>query len=121
MNFKIDTKEKMHVINVQEDALTENMTEEIRELLLPYLNEPVKNIVIKLKQVKNMDDAIAITFGSIQKDFYDAGNSMVICEMGKEIQKDLDDKDLLDALNITPTESEAWDIVQMEEIEREFL
>ena len=24
-------------------------------------------------------------------------------------------------MNVTPTESEAWDIVQMEEIEREFL
>jgi hypothetical protein len=26
---------------------------------------------------------------------------------------------ILDVLNTTPTESEAWDIVQMEEIERE--
>jgi hypothetical protein len=26
-----------------------------------------------------------------------------------------------DILNLTPTESEAWDIVQMEEIERELL
>jgi hypothetical protein len=29
--------------------------------------------------------------------------------------------ELLDLMNITPTESEAWDIVQMEEIERELL
>jgi hypothetical protein len=29
--------------------------------------------------------------------------------------------ELLELLNITPTESEAWDIVQMEEIERELL
>jgi len=29
--------------------------------------------------------------------------------------------ELLDFLNHTPTESEAWDIVQMEEIERELL
>ena len=33
----------------------------------------------------------------------------------------LDTNDLLEILNITPTESEAWDIVQMEEIEREYL
>jgi hypothetical protein len=33
----------------------------------------------------------------------------------------LDELDLTDILNITPTESEAWDIVQMEEIERELL
>ena len=30
-------------------------------------------------------------------------------------------QDLFDLLNITPTESEAWDIVQMEEVERELL
>jgi hypothetical protein len=28
---------------------------------------------------------------------------------------------LLELMNVTPTESEAWDIVQMEEIERELL
>jgi hypothetical protein len=33
----------------------------------------------------------------------------------------LDNNDLLEILNVTPTESEAWDIVQMEEIEREYL
>jgi len=30
-------------------------------------------------------------------------------------------EDLPDVLNITPTESEAWDIVQMDEIERELM
>jgi len=33
----------------------------------------------------------------------------------------LDHDNLLELLNTTPTESEAWDIVQMEEIERELL
>ena len=33
----------------------------------------------------------------------------------------LDEKELLEGMNITPSESEAWDIVQMEEVERELL
>jgi hypothetical protein len=33
----------------------------------------------------------------------------------------LEKNELLELMNVTPTESEAWDIVQMEEIEREFL
>jgi hypothetical protein len=33
----------------------------------------------------------------------------------------LDKEEYLELMNITPTESEAWDIVQMEEIERELL
>jgi hypothetical protein len=37
------------------------------------------------------------------------------------LEDQLDKWELLELLNITPTESEAWDIVQMEEIERELL
>ncbi len=33
----------------------------------------------------------------------------------------LDENELLEVMNVTPTESEAGDIVQMEEIERELL
>ena len=119
MNFKIDTKEKMHVISVEEKNLTVNMTEDMRNLLLPYLDRPIKNIIIDLKQVDKMDDKMAVSLAEIQATFYNSGNSMVICELKKSIQKELDEKDLLDQLNITPTESEAWDIVQMEEMERE--
>ena len=121
MNFKIDTKEKMHVITVEEDSLTVNMTEDIKLLLLPYLNQPIKNIIVNLKLVSHLDDEIAVLLAEIQNTFYTAGNSMVICELTKNIRNSLDEKDLLDQLNITPTESEAWDIVQMEEIEREYL
>ena len=42
-----------------------------------------------------------------------------ISDLQKQVEKYLDEKELLDLMNITPTESEAWDIVQMEEIERE--
>jgi Trp operon repressor len=37
------------------------------------------------------------------------------------VENALDKEELLELLNSTPTESEAWDIVQMEEIERELL
>jgi hypothetical protein len=33
----------------------------------------------------------------------------------------LEQKELLEFMNVTPSESEAWDMVQMEEIERELL
>ncbi len=33
----------------------------------------------------------------------------------------LEENELLEVMNVTPTVSEAWDIVQMEEIERELL
>jgi hypothetical protein len=39
----------------------------------------------------------------------------------KEVEDFLDKTDLLELMNVTPTESEAYDILQMEEIERELL
>ena len=41
--------------------------------------------------------------------------------MQKSVEKFLEQNNLLEMLNVTPTQSEAWDIVQMEELEREFL
>jgi hypothetical protein len=45
----------------------------------------------------------------------------VVCALSDHLQDILDKSDYAELLNMTPTESEAWDIVQMEEIERELL
>ena len=121
MKVKIDTKEKMHVITIVDENLSANMSEEIKSLLLPYLDQPIKNLVINFKNVKNMDEASAGTFLEVQQIYYDRGNSMVFCNLQSEVEDFLEEKELLEDMNVTPTESEAWDIVQMEEIEREFL
>jgi hypothetical protein len=41
--------------------------------------------------------------------------------MQTAVSEKLDEMQLLELMNVTPTESEAWDIVQMEEIERELM
>lgn len=121
MEFKIDTKEKMHVITVQEKNLTANMTEELRNALLPYLQKYVKNVVINFKNVDEMDDQAATELLNIQQKFYDSNYSMVFCEFRPTVEDFLEKNEFLEEMNVTPTESEAWDIVQMEEIERELL
>jgi hypothetical protein len=57
----------------------------------------------------------------VQQKFYEEGASFVVCCLQKNVESFLDDKELLEIMNFTPTESEAYDIVQMEEIERELL
>ena len=57
----------------------------------------------------------------LQQRFYEQNRSFVICELQPSVENALDKEELLELLNSTPTESEAWDIVQMEEIERELL
>jgi anti-anti-sigma factor len=121
MQFKIDTKEKFHVITVPGPTLSASMTEELGECLLPYLQNDVKNIVLVLKDIENIDNAAAEKLVSIQQKYYENGASFVICELQKPVEELLDRDELLEIMNVTPTQSEAWDIVQMEEIERELL
>ena len=121
MKVKIDTKEKFHVISPEDPVLSANMTEELNELLLPYTEKETRNVVLKLRAVKEIDKTVAETLLNLQRTFYDKNASFVICEMQKPVEEYFEQLELLDVLNFTPTESEAWDIVQMEEIEREFL
>jgi len=121
MQVKIDTREKFHAITIQETNLAANMTADLEKSLLPLLQNEVKNVVLILKDIQNVDDAAAESLVKIQQEFYDNGNSFVICELTPEVEKSLETSSLLELMNVIPTASEAADIVQMEEVERELL
>jgi anti-anti-sigma factor len=121
MKVKIDTKEKFHAITVSERSLSASMTEELEDQLTKYLQNDLKNVVLNLKELEVVDNEIAEKLVNIQQKFYESKASFVICELKPQVEKLLDDLDLLEMMNVTHTESEAWDIVQMEEIERELL
>ncbi len=121
MEFKIDTKEKMHVILLNEDFSSANMSEELEKTCKSFLNKPIKNVIVNLSKVTKIDSKITESFLNLQQSFAEAGVSLVFCCLDKSIMKQLEEIEVDDMLNITPTESEAWDIVQMEEIEREYL
>ena len=46
MMVKIDTREKFHVITIHEAVLAANMTEKMDKVLLPLLDDNVKNVII---------------------------------------------------------------------------
>ena len=121
MQVKIDTKEKFHVITIQERSLTANMTAEIEGSLSTYLQNVVNNVILNLGQVTEMDLTTAESIIKVQQTYYEQSASFVICELQKSVEDFLDQNELLEMMNVTPTQSEAWDIVQMEEIERELL
>jgi anti-anti-sigma factor len=121
MNVKIDTKEKFTVITPEETGFAANMTAELNHLLLPYLQKGIPHIVFNMVNVKTIDEIVGTLLSDVQQQFYEHNCSFVICNLQKEVEQLLDEKELLELMNVTPTESEAWDIVQMEEIERELL
>ena len=121
MQVKIDTKEKFHVITLNEVHLAANIAAELSALVLKFLDEPVKNVVLKLPAVETLEESGAEELARLQQTFYEKNASFVVCELAPAIEEKLDQLELLETMNVTPTESEAWDIVQMEEIERELL
>jgi anti-anti-sigma factor len=120
MNVKIDTREKFHAITILEKDFAANMTAELDKCLLPLLQNGVKNVVLNLKDIQNIDKAAAERLAGLQQTFYDNNASFVICCLSKPVEETLDGYGFLELMNCTPTETEAWDIVQMEEIEREW-
>lgn len=121
MNVKTDTKERFTVITPEEAHLSVNMTEELSHLLLGYLQKDIPHIVFNMHTVQSVDESMAENIAGIQQQFYEKNVSFVICCLQPAVQQLLDKKELSDVMNTTPSESEAWDIVQMEEIERELL
>jgi anti-anti-sigma factor len=121
MQVKTDTKERFHAITLPGPVLSATMTDELVACLVPYLQNDVKNVVLNLSEVKEMEPGLAARLVEIQQQFYENQASFVLCCVDKQLEDQLDKWELLELLNITPTESEAWDIVQMEEIERELL
>lgn len=121
MNFKIDTKEKFTVITPLQTVLSDNLTAELNQIATNCLHSDIKNVVINMKEVVSLDEPAATNLTSLQQSFYENNTSFVICEMQNTVSVKLEEMDILELLNVTPTESEAWDIVQMEEIERELM
>ena len=121
MQVKIDTREKFYAITIQESILAANMTEDLEKVLLPIIGQDVKNVVLILKDIPEVEEAAADSLVKIQQAFYDNSASFVICELTPQVEQYLEDDGFLELMNVTPTESEAWDIVQLEEVERELL
>jgi anti-anti-sigma factor len=121
LNVKIDTKEKFTVLTLETADISANMSASLMEQCNLVLNSPQKNLVLKLEKVQSMEAEVVNALTETQQSFYENSASFVICGIKEKLETYLEQMEVLEMWNITPTESEAWDIVQMEEIERELL
>jgi len=120
MNFKIDTREKFTVITPFSDFLSDNLTAELLSITDGFKQNKI-NLVINFKNVVFIKEQVIEQIAALQQEFYSNKLSFVVCEIQQPVKTVLEKLQLDDVLNIAPTETEAWDIVQMEEIERELL
>jgi anti-anti-sigma regulatory factor len=120
MKFKIDTKEKFTVITPISENLSDNLTAELIQTATAFLQKDDRNVVLNLKNVFSITESAAAMMVKLEQTFHENNASFVMCELQPSVQQQFTEYDF-EFRNITPTESEAWDIVQMEEIERELM
>jgi anti-anti-sigma factor len=121
MQYQTEPKEKFTVIKILDTTLSSNLVPELAEITQEILAKSPKNLVLNLEKVQSLEAPILEQLAQSQEQFYDNNASFVICCLSDSLNKQLDQSDWGEVMNTTPTESEAWDIVQMEEIERELL
>jgi len=121
MQYQTEPKEKFTVIKILDTTLSSNLVPELAKITQEILAKSPKNLVLNLEKVQTLEEPVLEQLAQSQEQFYDNNASFVICCLSDSLNKQLDQSDWGDIMNTTPTETEAWDIVQMEEIERELL
>lgn len=120
MKVKISTNGKFHAITVLEPILAANMTAALQHLCEPFLTKDVKNLLLNLKDIQKIDSAAADVLLELRNLFFTNRASFVLCELQPSVKKYFEQNEQFELLQIAPTQSEASDIIFMEEIEREF-
>ncbi len=120
MNFKIDTREKFTIITPVSDFLSDSLTEEFLKLVQSFYEKQI-SLVINFKNVITTNEHFIKQIAALKNEFYSKNVSFILCELTLPVIAFINQLYMNEVLIITPTETEAWDIVQMEEIERELL
>ena len=121
MKVKTDTKEKFVVFTLQEREISANMAENLAGKLISNAANVPPHLILNMSEVSRVDPDCLQKLAEVAVLYREKGLSMVVCCLGEQPAALARELDLDEILNIAPTESEAWDIVQMEEIERELL
>ena len=118
MNFTVNNKEKHHLVTCNIENLNSVVSSELKSELVVVNKEGSKNIVLDLSATKYADSSglSAVLLGN--RLCRDSGGTFVLTGLNEHIEKLIEIAQLDRVLNITPTLSEAVDLVFMEEIER---
>jgi anti-anti-sigma regulatory factor len=120
MRFKIDTKEKIVIFRPEIQALDANLSEAfIRQITeLPELDG--RNLILDMALVESADEAGIQAILTVYGQQYDSNLSCAITNVNNTLTAGLNQHSEYE-LNITPTLSEAIDMVMMESLERDLL
>ncbi|WPQ62527.1 hypothetical protein SIO70_29635 [Chitinophaga sancti] len=120
MEFKIDTKEKILVIQPQISLLDANLADAfVKEVSdLPGLEG--RNLILDMALVSNVEEAGLKAILTVYYQQYDSGLSCAITGLNSGLLAQIKAADE-NVVNLAPTMLEAIDLVMMEDLERELL
>ena len=114
----IDTQDKYTLVTVGAERLNSLNAPELKSNFVVLSNGGVRNIIINLEQVQYSDSSgiSALLVGN--RLCADAGGTFVVAAAKDPVKKVMKIAQIDKVINMTPTTSEAVDLVFMDEIER---
>lgn len=118
MQFKIDTKEKILIFRLEEAGLDAKMAADFENTVLAAPGLEGSNLILDLHSLQSADPEALKAIFTVYQQRYNQGLSAAVAGLNKVLTAQLSDQ-YPEMLNIVPTESEAIDMVMMEDFERE--
>ncbi|TVR41335.1 MAG: anti-sigma factor antagonist [Cryomorphaceae bacterium] len=119
MNFEVKNEEKHAMVQSHVEKLDSMNAPDLKSELVMLNKNGVRNIVLNLEKTRYCDSSglSAILVGN--RLCKNANGTFVVTGLQSTVQKMITISQLDSVLNITPTQSEAVDLIMMEEVERE--
>ncbi len=118
MNFSVEQREAVATIKVHIEKLDARYAPELKAEFVALANDGHFNMVLDLSEARYCDSSglSAVLVGN--RLCRDNAGTFVLCGLQPSVEKLIQISQLDRVLNITPTASEAFDMVVMEETER---
>lgn len=119
MNFEVKDNDKYTLITAKVDKLDSLNAPDLKSELVVLNKQGVRNLIINLEHTRYCDSSglSAILVGN--RLCKNSGGTFVVTGLQASVKKLISISQLETVLNITPTVSEAVDLVMMEEVERD--
>lgn len=119
MNFEIAVEEKYVLIKSKVEKLDTNFAPELKSLLVFHNKEGQKNVVLDLTDTRYCDSSGLSAILVANRLCRGSEGTFVLSSLQEPVMKLITISQLHTVLNITPTLSEAHDLIMMEEVERD--
>jgi anti-sigma B factor antagonist len=119
MKFEIDNRDKVVVVSTKVEKLDSLVSPELKSELVMVNKNGHKNIVLDMTETRYCDSSGLSAVLVANRLCRDAGGSFVLCGLQDPVSKLITISQLDSVLKITPTVSEAVDLVYMDEVERD--